>query len=93
MDNSQAMNGRWVRQLTESELRRILSTKGLVAVEWGWAGQTYLRSDRFLAIIRTGIMGGDVRDVHGGWRYPNEFSLLMDWQEIEYMGSKRTPLN
>jgi hypothetical protein len=69
-------------EATEPELRRALSDPRAVVVEWENAGLTFVASERDLVIVRTGAMGGDVREVHGGWRYFNIQSFLKEWGEI-----------
>ena len=83
MDPTNQFQGRWKREATEAELRRVLATKGLEYVEWPYWNVTFFRDLPNLIIVRTNLTGGDVRDVHGGWRYDNDILLRIDWEEIK----------
>lgn len=88
-DNSSPMQGRWYREATAKEIRRLTKNHSseAVIVEWGWAGQTYWLFRRHLVIIRSNILGGGVVDIHGGWVYPDPITLLLDWEEIKKLGN------
>lgn len=79
------MRGRWHRELTRSELVSTLQRRDLVVAEWPGMGLTFLSHRPLLRIVRTGALGGDVRDVHGGWLYSNDISFMLDWTEIMYV--------
>lgn len=85
---SEQMQGRWLRELTERELKWLTKNhiNEALIVEWEWANQTYFLFERHSAIVRSGAMGGDVFDLHGGWKYANPLSARLDWAEIEKMG-------
>jgi hypothetical protein len=68
---------------TESELRNAIGDPGAVYVEWENAGLTWIMSDRYHVIVRTGALGGDVRDVQGGWKYLRREHMLKEWEEIK----------
>lgn len=87
-NNTDPMNGRWLRELTEKEIRWLTRnhTRDAVIVEWPWANQTYFLYERHSAIIRTGAAGGDTFDIHGGWKYASPLAARLDWTEIEHMG-------
>lgn len=67
---------------TESEIRLALSDPNAKYCEWESAGLTFVLSEKEMVIVRAGAMGGDVRDVHGGWKYFNLQSLYKEWHEI-----------
>ena len=67
---------------TEAEIRRALSDPAARAVEWENGGLTFILSERHLVIVRTGALGGDVREVHGGWRYLRLVDCLKEWTDI-----------
>lgn len=71
-----------VREATQAEIRATLGDKRGKLVEWPNAGFTFIMSPRQLVIVRAGILGGDVREVHGGWKYLTLGHLLFEWHEI-----------
>lgn len=78
--------GRWLRELTQAELKEAMARKdGVMVAEWPGMGKTFLGHRASLTIVRTGALGGDVRTVDGGWLYLNDVTWLMDWSEISYM--------
>lgn len=66
---------------SEGDIRRALSSTDGV-IEWETVGYTFLKSAATCVIVRAGSMGGDTREVHGGWKFPNPFALERAWQEI-----------
>lgn len=84
---TQAMQGRWLREATEKEIRWLTTNHNKEAemIEWGWAGQTYWIFKRHMFIVRSNILGGGIVDIHGGWKYANPFSLERDLLEIRKM--------
>jgi hypothetical protein len=52
-------------------------------LEWESAGYTFIKSPRHNVIVRTGAMGGDVLDIHGGWKYLLPAHMEKEWQEIK----------
>lgn len=82
------VKGRWIRELTESELKLFVARKDLMVIEWEIQGLTFFGNRPLMQIIRTNAMGADVRIVHGGWQYSNDIAFLMDWTEIRYVGSE-----
>jgi hypothetical protein len=87
MDNTNPLTGRWKREATEAEIRRIRGEKDLDYVEWRLWNQTFFLSLKELIIVRTNILGGDVADVQGGWRYDNDILIRADWEEIRRVGA------
>ena len=79
--------GRWLREMTENELRWFTRQTGLKAVEWEAMNLTFFGHPNALMIVRTNAAGADVRVVHGGWVYPNSIAYLLDWQDIKYVAS------
>lgn len=70
-----------VRQTTEDETKRVLQNVSAV-IEWETVGYTFIKSDKELAIVRSGALGGDVRELHGGWKYLNLLHMNIEWNEI-----------
>ena len=89
MADTHPMQGRWLREATEKQIRTLTKNHSSEAkiVEWNWAGQSYWLFKRHGVIIRSNILGGGVVDIHGGWFYADQISLLLDWAEIEKMGN------
>lgn len=81
-----AHKGRWQRELTDRELLQAFRRPDLIVVEWEWAAQTFLAHRPSLVILRSGMLGGDIRVIHGGWKYPNDIAWLLDWSEIVHVG-------
>lgn len=80
--------GRWIRELTEKELKLFVQRKDLMVVEWPLMNLTFFGHRPLMQIIRTNAMGSDVRIVHGGWQYGNDIAFLLDWTEIRYVGQE-----
>jgi hypothetical protein len=74
-----------LRFATDKELKAALQTTDAI-IEWPAIGFTFHRSLQTLAIVRTGALGGDVREVHGGWVYMIPGHLLKEWEEINIGG-------
>ncbi len=70
---------------TEPEIRRTL-LKPSEVIEWETGGMTFLLglrpNDKEYVIVRAGALGGDVRNVHGGWRYLRLVDCMKEWAEI-----------
>lgn len=73
--------GRWDHIASEDELKRALSGKVRV-IEWPHLNNTFICNDGKRTIVRCGALGGDQKDIEGGWVYRNPFSLQRDWNEI-----------
>lgn len=71
-----------LRLLTEAECKSVLSDDKAETCEWETNGFTFVMSTKHLGILRTGAMGGDVREVHGGWKYLRPRDLYKEWREI-----------
>lgn len=94
MSDSNPMGGRWFREATGSELVHALGSKeDLDVLEVSWMNHTYIRNTRMLIIARTGALGGDVKDVHGGWVYLTDLQMRADWAEIRRIARSRLDLN
>jgi hypothetical protein len=79
----QMIQGRWWRIAAEAEITTAMARdRNVEIIEWGPLGQTFIISFEHLIIVRTGILGGDVREIHGGFVYDNEISLRLDLEEI-----------
>jgi hypothetical protein len=77
----QPLTGRWHHEASERQIKRGL-TKADDVLEIYILQQTFFRCIDELIIVRTGIAGGDTRDIHGGWIYTNDIVLRADWEEI-----------
>jgi len=75
-----------LRFATDKELKAALQTTDAI-IEWESIGLTFHRSLQTLVIVRSGAMGGDVHEVHGGWVYLIPGHLLKEWEEIGIGGT------
>lgn len=75
------LNNHAIAYATEADIRLALDNSDGV-LEWETVNLTFVRSTYARVIVRSGAMGGDVREVHGGWKYANVFALERAWQEI-----------
>lgn len=66
---------------TDEDVRAALEDSDGV-LEWETVGYTFVKSARACVIVRSGALGGDVREVHGGWKFANPFRMEMAWNEI-----------
>lgn len=84
MSNTEPMSGRWHHEASEKQLKRAISRpqSELDYAEVRILNHMYIRSLTDLIIVRTGMMGGETLDIHGGWVYLNDISLRADWEEI-----------
>jgi hypothetical protein len=83
MDTTNPFQGRWKRECTEKELKRALQKQNDGYVEWKYWNQTFFRYLEDLIVVRTNLLGGDTKDVHGGWKYESDLVLRLDWLEIQ----------
>lgn len=67
---------------TDAETRLALNNSDEV-LEWETVGYTFVKSARACVIVRSGALGGDTREVHGGWKFGNVFAMERAWQEIK----------
>lgn len=75
------LSGLAIGYASERDIRAALaSIDG--TIEWETMGFTFLRSLKALVIVRTGAMGGDAYDVHGGWKYLGPRAVESEWAEI-----------
>jgi hypothetical protein len=70
------------RELLGSEILQVMKDPTTQIIEWGVLGFTWMTSAKHLAIVRAGALGGDIRDVHGGWKYANLILYLRDREEL-----------
>lgn len=75
---------------SEADIRAALDDSDSI-IEWETIGFTFVRSSRHLVIVRSGALGGDVRTVHGGWKFANIFQLEMAWREIRAVANCFSP--
>jgi hypothetical protein len=66
---------------TEADIRKALDDSDGV-LEWETVDLTFVKSARACVIVRSGALGGDTREVHGGWKFANVFTMEMAWQEL-----------
>lgn len=65
----------------EADIKLALShTDGVL--EWETVGYTFVKSAHSCVIVRSGALGGDTHEVHGGWKFANVFAMERAWQEI-----------
>lgn len=74
--------GRWHHIMSAHEIKRVMSDKAMEVYEIPPLCVTILVSRPFMAIIRAEALGGDTRNIEGGWVYDNPISFQMDRQEI-----------
>jgi hypothetical protein len=82
---------RWAHTASEAELTKALGAANHRVYEVPMLNETFLVSWDTLTIIRTGSLGGDTREVFGGWVYDNLIRLMADEQEIVQL--TRNPMN
>jgi hypothetical protein len=66
---------------TDSDIRAALEDSDGI-LEWETVGFTFVKSARTCVIVRSGALGGDTREVHGGWKFANVFAMERAWAEI-----------
>jgi hypothetical protein len=71
------------RLLTEAECKAIAQDNTAVIVEWQTNGLSFIASAKYLGIMRTGALGGDMRDIHGGWKYDLPSAFNKELAEIK----------
>lgn len=74
-------NGRWDHIASETELKQAMTGKVAIC-EASTIGLTFIINHARMTIVRCGSLGGDQRDIEGGWVYTNFFSMERDWREI-----------
>jgi len=74
--------GRWHHMASEAELDRVLKDREAEVYELPPLCVTLLVSRRFMVIVRAEALGGDTRNVEGGWVYDNHFGFMLDRNEI-----------
>lgn len=76
---------------TEADVKAALSHTDEV-IEWETIGFAFHKSARACVIVRSGALGGDTREVHGGWKFANVFKMEMAWSEIRAVAEAFTPI-
>ena len=79
--------GRWHHIASDAETRRAMKDTTSEIIEAPIVGITFMVSYATLTILRAGAMGGDVRNVEGGWVYHNDIALRLDTQELRQLGA------
>ena len=75
------LNNHAIGWATEADIRSALAhTSGVL--EWETVGYTFVQSARACVIVRSGALGGDTHEVHGGWKFANVFAMERAWAEI-----------
>lgn len=74
-------------EATEADITKAIKDPNARYCEWQGAGITFILSldEKGGTIVRTGAMGGDILDVHGGWRYLKRDHALKEWFDIIFM--------
>jgi hypothetical protein len=80
-------SNRALAPLTEEQCRRVISDSEAEVVEWAIGNVTFVCSRRYLSIVRTGAMGGDMMQVDGGFVYPHDLAYLFEKREIDQVGT------
>lgn len=70
---------------SEREIRNALRDKNAEIIECHIINITFVVSYERLTIVRSAILGGDVRDIEGGWTYANDIALRLDVQELRHL--------
>lgn len=76
---------------SEADIRAALNSSDAV-IEWETIGFTFVRSEKECVIVRSGALGGDTLEVHGGWKFANIFKLEMAWREIRAVADCFAPV-
>jgi hypothetical protein len=79
--------GRWQHIASDAEVRRAMKDRESEIIEAPIVGITFMVSYSTLTVLRAGAMGGDVRNVEGGWVYQNDIALRLDVQEMRTLGA------
>lgn len=74
--------GRWHHIMSDAEVSRALSYREVEIIECPAITSTFILSRRHQTILRAGAMGGDTREVHGGWVYANDIAFQLDRHEL-----------
>jgi hypothetical protein len=78
--------GKWHHVASERELMAAMQAARPHHVhEVPMIGTTFLCVPKLLTIVRTGALGGDTREIHGGWVYGNPLRFIADRQEIRIL--------
>lgn len=85
--------GRWHHIASEAELMKAVRFgKDCAYYEIPQLGMTYIVCRDYLTTVRCGgMMGGDTRDIEGGWVYDNPFSQYIEEMEIAKLA--QSPIN
>jgi hypothetical protein len=75
------LNNHAIGWASDADIRDALNSSDGV-LEWETVGYTFVKSARACVIVRSGALGGDTREVHGGWKYGNVFAMERSWAEI-----------
>lgn len=75
------LNNHAIGWATEVDIRAALEDSDGV-LEWETVGFTFVKSARACVIVRSGALGGDTREVHGGWKFANVFAMERAWEEV-----------
>lgn len=69
-------------EATESEKRAAFARASEV-VEWEKGGKTFILCIPLRVILRAGSLGGDVREIEGGWHYLRPEDMFKEWRDIK----------
>lgn len=86
-------NGRWHHIASDQEIMRAMRfDKEVEIIEVPFMNMTYCVSRKYLTTIRCGgMMGGDTRNIEGGWVYANDLFQRLD--EMELRRLEDNPMN
>lgn len=77
--------GRWHHVASEKELRRAISDRHAEIIECPVISMTFVVSHVYGCIVRAGALGGDVRNIEGGWQYLTSADLRADRDELRQL--------
>lgn len=82
---------RWHHIASEAELKRAMNDTMLRIREVPFIGMTFCISPERLTIVRCSALGGDTRNIEGGWVYGNSITMMLDEQELVTL--ENNPMN
>jgi hypothetical protein len=74
--------GRWHHVASEREIARAMGDQHAQIIECPIISMTFVCSHVYGCIVRAGALGGDVRNIEGGWQYLTNIDLRADVAEL-----------
>ena len=74
--------GRWHHIASEREIRRAMGDVHAQIIECPIISMTFVCSHVYGCIVRAGALGGDIRNIEGGWQYLTNIDLRADVAEL-----------